>query len=343
MVDQSPMCVAFPKMYKEFLVHDAYDGFVIACLPVAMKQKSDVHVCGRMSRKLHHNLMHYAQKILHIVIPACTPISITADVYDDGGRFAPAGVGCGLSCGFDSLCVLQDHYFDIPQESPLKLTHVVTSHAGASENFSQYKARLKNVQEYVSHTDLQLLNVNTTITSINKGMSHQQIHVMRNLAIPLMLPGLFKTYYYGSTYMYRDIRVKQTYDIAFVDPIFIPLMSTEYTELASHGCQYTRPQKTLRVSENTLAHSFLDVCVDGSYAQKNRGRLNCSRCWKCMRTQLILDLQGKLPLYSSVFDIERYKKGKTAYILKLSKDKALDREILELMDAQREENNAMTT
>ena len=54
-----------------------------------------------------------------------------------------------------------------------------------------------------------------------------------------------------------------------------------------------------------------------------------------MRTQLILDLQGKLPLYSSVFDFDLYKEGKKAYISKLSKDKALDREILELMDAQR--------
>ena len=59
---------------------------------------------------------------------------------------------------------------DIAGLSPLKLTHVVTSHAGAYVNSPQYQARLENVREYVSHTDLQLLN---------KGMSHQQIHVMR--------------------------------------------------------------------------------------------------------------------------------------------------------------------
>ena len=86
---------------------------------------------------------------------------------------------------------------------------------------------------------------------------------------------------------------------------FPQLVSTEHFELVIDGCQYTRAEKTERISEWEIAQKFLNVCIHPI----NQGH-NCSKCEKCMWTLLPLEAMGKLDQFGNVFDIETYRKNR---------------------------------
>ncbi|MCE8471320.1 hypothetical protein LZ189_20120, partial [Rhodovulum sulfidophilum] len=60
---------------------------------------------------------------------------------------------------------------------------------------------------------------------------------------------------------------------------------------------------------------------------------NCSRCWKCNRTLVSLDLIGALEKYDRVFDLEYYRQNKRSAVrsaaLRALKGSKIDREIVE--------------
>ena len=142
-------------------------------------------------------------------------------------------------------------------------------------------------------------------------MGFQKTHVFRNLSAILLLQGLFGKYFYASAYHHKDCHFRETYDLAYTDPAAVHLLSTETLRSISTGCQYTRVEKTAKVTDWAVAQRYLNVCVNADA----RGR-NCSRCEKCCRTLLTLELLGKLELLRGVFDIEKYRTVRAAFLSK---------------------------
>ena len=329
LVDNKEIYLKYSIEYEKYISSN-YDGALILVLPIAMKNNENLIIKGKVSYKLYHNVKNYLMKIINIMIPECKPINIEIDSFSYGEKYGNIGVGCGLSCGIDSLCCLQDYYFDI-EDSPYKLTHVTNFDAGASANITTvFNKRVSNAEKYCQETTLNMLKVITNFTSINDFI-HQKIHVIRNLSIPLFFQKLFCKYYYSSAFSYIDIKIKpKSYDFAYGDPIVIPLLSTENIEFISHGCQYTRPEKTLKVSENTLSYKYLDVCINGKFVKKSNTFLNCSTCWKCLRTLVTLDYYNKIQNYDNVFELKKYYKLKNNFLKNLKKKDPLQREVIEL-------------
>lgn len=329
LINNKEIYLKYSIEYEKYISSN-YDGPLILALPIAMRNNENLIVKGKVSYRLFHNVTHYLMKIINIMIPECKPINIEVDDFSYSKEYNNVGVGCGLSCGIDSLCCLQDYYFDT-EDSPYKLTHVTNFDAGASGNSSTvFNKRVSNVELYCQETTLNMLKVETNFTSINN-FGHQKIHVIRNLSIPLFFQKLFCKYYYSSAYSYIDSKIKlNSYDFAYGDPIVIPLLSTENIEFISHGCQYTRPQKTLKVSENSLSYKYLDVCINGSFVNNSNTFLNCSTCWKCLRTLTTLDYYKKLYYYEKVFNLEKYYKIKDEFLRNLNKNSPLENEIIEL-------------
>lgn len=123
-----------------------------------------------------------------------------------------------------------------------------------------------------------------------------------------MLQGGVGKYLYASTYPYESVFIGETYDTAYSDPISLPLLSTEALEAISVGSQYTRVAKTVQVASLPLAQDTLDVCVGG----KSAG--NCSRCWKCLRTLVTLEIAGALRDFDGTFDLDRYAAARSRYL-----------------------------
>jgi len=326
-VDDKVLWYEFPAIYEKFLV-DTYDCFLIAILPIAMKQNKNLIIKGKVSEKLLHNINIYLMKILNIIIPQCKIIKIIPDeIFFD--KIDNKFVGCGLSCGVDSFACLQEYYNDKDCLPSYKISHVTNFHCGGSGSLVQYNKRLSNVKNCLENTELNLITATSNVMKINN-FSHVQIHILRNCSVVLLFQKLFSKYFYASAFAYEDCKIfKNCNAISFAEPYIVPLLSTQNTEFICHGSQYKRIDKINLIKNNILCHNYLDVCVWGTYVEEN-DNLNCSSCWKCMRTMLALDYYKVLHKYDKVFDLQKYKTRKESFLNKLDINDPLQKEIMEL-------------
>lgn len=320
-------------LYQDF-VCDSSDAALLALLIPAMAMGEDITVEGWVSEKLFHNLSYPYQKILKIVIPSLKFIKIHVNELKSVDYHAQ-GVATGFSAGVDSFCTLQDYYFgDIP--ASLKITHLTFHNVGshnigatgyteqAKNLFQQRYNQLKDIVQKLG--DLPFIMVDSNLDDFYDypGLYFMQTHTPRNMSVALLLQKGLKTFLYSSAIAYEDIRVKQTYNIDICDPITLPLMSTESIDLLAVGSEYSRVEKTLHISDIAESYHSLDVCVDSKDGK------NCSICFKCMRTQLTLDIANKLHLYDNVFDSEKFNQHKQNYLKRiLQSNSPLDKEIVE--------------
>ena len=126
----------------------------------------------------------------------------------------------------------------------------------------------------------------------------------------MALEKLFKTYFYSSAHDYNSFKFddysgeKYTFFDAFC-------FSTDNTQIYLTGADSSRYEKTDYIADYELPQRKLLVCrnpyvIDGKIK-------NCSKCSKCTRTMLDLDIYGKLDKFINIFDVEYYKNHKTYY------------------------------
>ncbi len=72
-------------------------------------------------------------------------------------------------------------------------------------------------------------------------------------------------------------------------PALDPLLATEAMEVVLDGTELDRAEKVAVIAHWPLVQSFLRVCLD-----RPRPFANCCRCEKCVRTMVLLELEGVL-------------------------------------------------
>jgi len=335
LVNNNKAWLKFNKLYLSY-AQNTYDGFLVLILLVAMKNNENIEIDGIISYKLYHNITTYLMSLIQILHPTFHIIKINCKGFDYGTNYNNSGIGCGLSCGVDSLSCLEDYYFN--DCKTFKLTHVTNFYVGACNRKDTYMNRLKNVTDYVNETNLSLLHVDSNFTSINN-LDHQYFHTFRNLAVPLFFQKLFKKYYYASCFSYFNSKIiKGSGSITSAETTVVPLLSTENLEYILHGAQYTRIEKTLRISSNKLSYKHLDVCVSSLHYTNINKILNCSECYKCLRTLVTLDYYNLIDKYNTVFDINKYNKNKSNFLNNLDKSNPYDKEIIDLYKKKNNNN-----
>ncbi len=298
------------------LISERSDAPLVALLIPAMARGEDIYIEGTVSERLYYNLSGSYQHLLQMIIPSLRPIQIhPAEVKP--AHVSGSGVATGFSAGIDSFCVLADHWYaaDIPRGC--RLTHLLFNNSGSHGHgdngrnlFRERYARLKPTAERIG---LPFIAIDTNIDDFYKSLSYQQTHTPRNASIALFLQRGLGCYLYASTFHYRDVFIGSTYDMAYSDPITLPLLSTEAIDLFSVGSEYTRVEKTLRVADIEDSYLALDICTRGDKAG------NCSTCWKCKRTLLTLEIAGLLERYNGVFDLNAYRRVRESYIAEVLK------------------------
>lgn len=154
---------------------------------------------------------------------------------------------------------------------------------------------------------------------------------MRNVAVAhLLSAGIGHWLYASSGHGLAYVNCARTEEPSQSDPVALPLLSTMGLTLSPHGNELRRADKTRLVAEVPDAWTSLDVCGysrDGS---------NCSRCPKCLRTMLTLELLGLLDRFESRFDLDTYSQHRTDYIATVLTDIENSRKVetLELMRAK---------
>lgn len=314
------------EKYRHFL-SDNYDAFVVGLLIPAMESGSDMIIDGGVSDNLLTKLSGPTQEVLLEVMPNLKKINIKARI-NTRTTAKGDGIATGFSAGVDSYCTVADHA-DIPDGSH-SITHLlfnnVGSHgAGGESLFYERYERLRKLAESIG---LPLISVNSNLDEFyTKEYNFQQTHTLRNASVAHILSKGIKSFMYASAFHYHDVFVKKTRSIAHADPVLLPLVSSCHLEAYSTGSIYSRVGKIMRVSNYPMSYDSLDVCVN---ANNTSSYINCSECWKCLRTIATLEVAGKLHLYERVFDLDKYRKIKHAFYRELlSSDDPLMKEVVD--------------
>lgn len=325
------------------------DAFLILAILPAIRYKQDIEVDAPVSEQLYYNINNY-------IVPAVASIwngykpKIKVKDYTTT-NYRPMAVATGCSMGVDSLSSIF-HHIDKDCLESYKLTHLTYFNVGAmgttnlEETEQSFFADLKKVESFAEKLNLPVVWVNSNIHQLFYEFDFNQSHTFRNMSVVLSMQKLFRRYFYASAYIIPNYRLCRDDMSHFEDPILARL-STESTALMSDDADMPRTGKTDYITRNELAYSNLYVCLKEQIAN-NKGDdeivklkdkfLNCSRCMKCLRTMLTLDILGKLGLFDSIFDIDYFHRIKKYYIGKVISIKGYDEfaaDIYNLMLAKR--------
>lgn len=295
------------KEFGGYLCQERGDAFLVAMLLYAMKRGEDIHILAPISERLYYTLTKHLVKFISDIFPGYHQIQIMCDI-DTGHIENAAGVGTGMSCGIDSFYTVIEHTDKFCPPN-YKLTHLTFFNVGASGDYGGdhardlFHQRIEAVRPCADELHLPLVTLDSNISEI-LDMNFVPTHTYRNVAAVLALQKLFRFYYYSSGYSLRQFESNNS-DSSHYDVYALDMLSTNDTKFFSSGEIHSRVEKTDIVSSHPLSYEHLNVCVS-----KN---INCSRCHKCQRTLITLDLLGKLYLYNKVFDLNDYQIHRSKY------------------------------
>lgn len=286
------------------LMTDRSEAALLGLVLPAMLRGQDIHLEGTISGRALHNLSGPFQSVLASVIPELRKVRIHAEVVAAPPRPA-AGVATGFSAGIDSFSVLADHHYGDPPPG-YRLTHLLYNNVGSHGPAGNpvFRARYERLKPVADRMGLPFVAVDSNLMSFYEGLGFKLTYTVRNAVVALLLQaGIGRSLHAAGTILERT-HTGPANDVAFSDPVVLPMVSTEALDAVSVGGVYTRVQKTLQVAEIEETYGVLDVCV------RNDRAGNCSTCKKCVRTILTLELAGLLDRYAAVFDVPAYRKAR---------------------------------
>lgn len=287
------------------LVSDRADAALLAMLLPAMVLGEDLTVQGPVSEKLHYGLSGLLQTLMRHLVPELKPIRIHTSEIGPGAERAK-GVATGFSAGIDSFSVLADHHYGNPYPG-YRLTHLLYNNVGSHGDTGNplFRARYERLKPVVDRIGLPFVAVDSNLMDFYEGVGFKHSYTLRNVVAALILQaGIGRSLHAAGTVVNGIPPSLPLNDIAHLDPVILPMVSTESLDAEWVGGHYTRVEKTLRVAEIEDSFDVLDVCV------RNDRAGNCSTCKKCVRTLLTLEIAGLQDRYASVFDFEAYRRNR---------------------------------
>jgi hypothetical protein len=286
----------------------------------------DLKIEGPISTLLYYNINDELQRLLITFNPKLKPIKVIAEQRPDEGENAL--VATGFSAGVDTFTTLSLFTRDeVPPQ--LRLNSLTTFDVGAmgghqtsKDLYDKYRKRLVDYAE-ASGFRWQALRTNVDDFYKGKECRFRRTHTLRNAAAAFFFGDVFCRYLYSSAFSYIDIN-RRNDDMAFIDPLLLPLLSSEKMQMKSSGAGLARIEKMRIVASYEPCKWFLDVCVANPRVRTENGRVNCSKCWKCSRAMVNLDALGVLDEFDNVFNISNYRYNKKKYINTVI-DKSMDR------------------
>lgn len=314
-----------PEKYGQYFCADVSDAFVVMSLLPAIRTGQDIMVETRMSERLYFHISTSVLAIFKMMFGKADDRDIKVICKElTHQNFGGEEVGCGCSLGVDSLSAI---FGGVDENCPddYRITMLTNFNVGAySDVFDKAHASFENalvrVGKFADMLCLPLLTVESNMGFLFGGYNFNQCVITRIFSTVLSLQKLFRKYSYAacSSFEYFSFDSKA---IEHCVQILAPLLSTESTEIFVSDGGKSRVRKIELIADSPLSKRFLDVCWRdflinkyGNEAYYNSGKLNCSRCDKCKRTMMALDLLGKLEEYSDVFNLYYWKKSRTRYI-----------------------------
>jgi len=309
--------VGVPSIYSDWLTTDVYDCFLVAALYPAMFYHEDVEIDGYVSPRLLFNVKNYVQ---HAILAYRPDNMQFVDVRVKGTKIAEqiqCRVATGFSGGIDAFATIIDRYEnedDIERKINTLAFFNVGSHGGGREgSHEKFENRYALIKEFAEERGLPFYLLDSNLYDFYQDSWEYDAGTLTRGFGCLALERAIRYYYLSGEMSYKEHMDKlldryQCNIDEMTELYMLNLLSTERMEIILEGAQYSRMEKTLKVSQYTPSYKYLNVCV--SDCRKNTSAHNCSRCFKCVRTMKSLDVLGVLEKYKDVFDIEWYKKNR---------------------------------
>lgn len=299
------------KEYGNYLCYERADAFVIGVLNYAMRNGHDIQCVAPMGEELHYQITTYLVDAVYKGSSNLHKTKIISEIDTSILNTANA-VGTGISCGVDSLYAISTH--SATQYANHNITHLafnnVGSHGEGERAVNLYNARKKMAMNFAVEYGYKFVESSSNIYDIIQ-QNHLLSHTYSSCFAIYCLQKLYSTYYYASGHSFLEFSLanNEKFDASFYDLLTLNMLSTSKLKIHSQGGTYSRLEKIKVVSDFKPSYNFLNVCIDSVE--------NCNKCEKCTRTLLALDAIGKLENYSSVFDVEYYRKNLQKYYAKL--------------------------
>lgn len=273
-----------------------------------MKNGENIDIRGKVSTRLYYQIRHYVIPALNLANDEWEKIDIIANDLCDANYSLDSIAATGIFCGVDSFSTIYDH---INEANAHTIDYLTFFNVGSHGDFNSKQAselfnnRMNLVKPYVKTTSKRLISIDSNLSELLM-MNHQQTYTIRAVSCILNLQKLFRYYYYAATHRFDYYEITDK-DMAYYEILLLSMLSTESTTFFSAVSQFTRVERTELITKYDSSFEFLNVCVS---PENSMDGSNCSICYKCMRTQLTLDILGKLDLYDKVFDLEKYRAKK---------------------------------
>lgn len=314
-----------PIEYGKYLCDDVADAFVVGVLLPAARYEQDIVVDGAVSDKLFYNINNSILYTLANVWDKKRVKLVAKEVKQIA--FESNAVGCGCSLGIDSFAAMLQH-LNNPELPQFNITHLTYFNVGAMGYKNLEKAKqsylkdLELVRNFAAKVNLPIVQLESNFSIMYDEFDFNESGDIRNFSAVLALQKLFRKYLYGSSYPIKDFRFERS-QTGYYETLLAPLLSTDSCEIIIANPDLTRIDKTKAIVDNEIAQQTLYVCwkelIANKYPDSEIARikdkfLNCSRCDKCLRTLLAIDIMGYLDKFKDIFDIEYYKSVKDKYI-----------------------------
>ena len=295
--------------YSLYLVSERADAFVVLLLRYALFGSYDIRSDVPMSDDLYHNIKE--RLLPPLVKNGGYDVSITAPLVPPLPR--GTGVGTGMSCGVDALHALMK-YSEYPIHR-FRLTHLCVYNLGSFDAMHTQDSiekvregvfsRARKVSEEVG---IPLVETDSNANSVFY-QNHMMAHSFTSAFAIFCLRKLWRCYYYASSGVDHSngwsLKSFLARDSSNYEDFLFSCLSTSGLEIVSEGGTLSRTEKISDLAGYPAARKHLHSCM---YSADN-----CSRCDKCARNLLSLDLLGKLDQFSEVYDVEFYRSHRSRY------------------------------
>ena len=301
--------------WRDYLVTERSDAFVVALLYYAMIKNLDIEWEIPCSKQLIYQLKTYFIPIYETEILSMHRISLSGPVTDKS-LATKGGVATGLSNGVDSLYTVKKYLKGNFEYSNYSLTHVLFTDCFTSDFSEEYKADflksyLSVLPECTKELGLEFIFIRFPIDSLfsighvkdeKAGiLSDVGLFTLKYCSMAMALNKLIKVYYFSGGFSASDFTFNED-DMAYHDIFTLPLISNNSIMFYSTGMEVSRIEKVKYIADWQYAQNHLQVC-------QWRNDTNCGNCSKCRRTMSELKALGKLEEYSKRFPVENYNKN----------------------------------
>lgn len=311
-LDRDELWFDLDPSFGEF-TDDSCDAAVASLVLAAMAAGRPLLVDGPVSERLVWNLHNTVIPVVLRQLPFLRPVRIETWERRRGRRTAAGAIMTPLSCGVDSFAAIADHYLAEGLSERERVTHLLFSHIGhhgyGDEAGLRAERRFLLAQSAAAELGLPIGRVDSNTPEFypeehNSPFNWLATISVRMAAVPLLLQKGVKRFLVASSGSWGSVRVHETHNMSEAEPILLSAMSTDQVEISSVGWDYSRLDKTQRIAGLPVVQRHLDVCV-------MEGGVNCTRCEKCLRTLLGLDVLGHLEEFRGRFDLNAYKKHRS--------------------------------